>query len=376
MLYMLYGEDDFSLQQYLDELKKSVGDATVLAPNTSVLEGAQVTVNQLRSVCEVVPFMAAKRLVIVNGLLERFDPKPKSGKGKSAPARAEDHRPFSEYLPKVPESTLLVLVDGMPERDKKARDKNPLLSELASKAKLVTFPSLKDAQLRSWIQKRVAERGGAISPAAINLLARTVGGNLWVMSNEIDKLITFARLPESAKDGGQAAGLPAAPPACPPLLLSSGRRELRQAGRQIEEADINQLVSEAKETSIFGLVDAIVEFRADVAQRLLEKLLQKGTSPTHVLVMLARQVNFVVRAKDLKRQGKPTAEIRTLLNIAQEFLLNKALDQASRYSLERLKEVYHKLLETDLAIKTGKYEGDLALNMLVAELCQRQRQYA
>jgi DNA polymerase-3 subunit delta len=357
MLYILYGEDDFSLQQYLDELKKSVGDATVLAPNTSVLEGAQVTVNQLRSVCEVVPFLAEKRLVIVTGLLERFDPKPKSGKGKmsasfgSAPStslrtsqdkllRQAQDKPFSEYLPKVPESTLLVLVDSLPDKDKKARDKNPLLSELASKAKVVVFPSLKDAQLRSWIQKRVAERGGAISPAAIVLLARTVGGNLWVMSNEIDKLITFA------------------------------------AGRQIAEPDINQLVSEARETSIFGLVDAIVEFRADTAQGLLEKLLQKGTSPTHVLVMLARQVNFVVRAKDLKRQGKPTAEIRTLLNIAQEFLFNRVLEQASRYSIERLKEVYHKLLETDLAIKTGKYEGDLALNMLVAELCQRQRQYA
>jgi DNA polymerase-3 subunit delta len=365
MLYILYGEDDYSLQQYLDELKKSVGDVTVLALNTTVLEGAQVTVNQLRSVCEVVPFLAAKRLVIVNGLLERFDPKPKSGKGKSAasfgsapstsllrlrsgqvgtsqdnPFGFAQDKPFSEYLPKVPESTLLVLVDGLPDKDKKARDKNPLLSELSNKAKLVTFPSLKDAQLRAWVQKRVAERGGAISPAAINLLARTVGGNLWVMSNEIDKLITFA------------------------------------AGRQIAEPDINRLVSEARETSIFGLVDAIVEFRADTAQGLLEKLLQKGTSPTHVLVMLARQVNFVVRAKDLKRQGKPTAEIRTLLNIAQEFLLSKALDQASRYSLERLKEVYHKLLETDLAIKTGKYEGDLALNMLVAELCQRPRQYA
>ena len=341
MLYILYGEDDFSLQQYLDELKKSVGDATVLAPNTSVLEGAQVTVNQLRSVCEVVPFLAEKRLVIVNGLLERFDPKTRSSRRKpSVPARTEDHKPFSDYLPTVPESTLLVLVDSVPERDKKARDKNPLLGDLAAKAKVVVFPSLKDAQLRSWIQKRVAERGGAISPAAINLLARTVGGNLWVMSNEIDKLITFA------------------------------------AGRQIAEPDINQLVSEARETSIFGLVDAIVEFRADEAQKLLEKLLQKGTAPTHVLVMLARQLNFVVRAKNLKRQGKPTAEIRTLLNIAQEFLLNKVLDQASRYSMERLKEVYHKLLETDLAIKTGKYEGDLALNMLVAELCQRQRQYA
>jgi hypothetical protein len=28
-------------------------------------------------------------------------------------------------------------------------------------------------------------------------------------------------------------------------------------------------------------------------------------------------------------------------------------------------------LETDLSIKTGKYGGELALNILIAELCQR-----
>jgi DNA polymerase III delta subunit len=41
--------------------------------------------------------------------------------------------------------------------------------------------------------------------------------------------------------------------------------------------------------------------------------------------------------------------------------------------MERLREVYNKLLETDLAIKTGKYDGELALNLLVADLCQQAR---
>jgi DNA polymerase-3 subunit delta len=361
MLYILYGEDDYSLQQYLNDLKKSVGDETVLAANTTELDGAQVTVNQIRAVCEVVPFMADKRLVIINGLMERFDPKPKTSKGKSGtPAKTEDHNPstslgaspFADYLPKIPGSTILVLVDRPPERDKKARDKNPLLSALSDKAKIVVFPALKDRELQSWIQKGVAGRGGNIAPGAIELLARTVGGNLWIMSNEIDKLIAYAHLPESAKDGGQAAG------------------------RQIVESDIERLVAEARETSIFSLVDAIVEFRANVAQEWLEKLLQKGASTSYVLTMLARQVNMVVRAKEMRRQGKSMQEIRTQLNITQEFVLNRVLEQSGRYTYERLKEVYHKLLETDIAIKTGKYEGELALNMLVAELCQRPRQYA
>jgi DNA polymerase III delta subunit len=38
--------------------------------------------------------------------------------------------------------------------------------------------------------------------------------------------------------------------------------------------------------------------------------------------------------------------------------------------MARLKEVYHQLLETDLAIKTGRYNAELALNILIAELCQ------
>ncbi len=360
LLYILYGEDDFSLQQYLSELKKSVGNATVLAPNTSFLEGHQLTIDQLRSVCEVVPFLADKRLVIVYGLLERFDPKPGSGRGKpTTPTRAEDHKPFSEYLRKMagstllvqadaagrvlqatPESprTLLVLVDAVP--DKKARERNPLLAEISAKAKVVTFPALKGEALRQWVQRRVAERGGTMSPAAIDLLARTVGSNLWVMANEIDKLVLFA------------------------------------AGRQIAEEDIRQIVSYTQEASVFNLIDAIIEFRAGVAEQLLAKLLQKGAPPAYILVMLARQVQLIVRVKELKNQGKSKNDIRNQLNITQEFVLNKALEQADRYSLPRLKEVYHKLLETDLSIKTGKYDGELALNMLIAELCQRQKQYS
>jgi len=63
-------------------------------------------------------------------------------------------------------------------------------------------------------------------------------------------------------------------------------------------------------------------------------------------------------------------EIQNKLGLSSEFATNKTLDQADLYTLERLKEVYHRLLEADLSIKTGKYNGELALNILVAELCQ------
>jgi DNA polymerase-3 subunit delta len=130
------------------------------------------------------------------------------------------------------------------------------------------------------------------------------------------------------------------------------------------------VVSYVQEANVFAMVDAILEFKAGVAEQLLEQLLQQGATPAYLLAMLSRQVRMIVRVKDLKSQGKSEAEIQNKLALASDFVLRKTSEQAGRYSLARLKEVYHKLLEADLAIKTGRLDPELALNILIAELCQ------
>lgn len=327
LLYVLMGEDDFSLHQKLEEIKKSLGDPTTLAANLSVLEGPQVTVDQLRAVAEALPFLAEKRLVIVNGLLGRFEDKTKSSRGKSVvSAPQSQYQPFAESLVKIPDSTVLVLVDG------KIGSQNPLLKEISAKARVMTFPLLREGKLRKWIEKQVEAVGGKVSAGAVDLLVRFVGSNLWIMSNEIEKLALFT------------------------------------SGRRIEEEDVRRVVSYAQEANVFTLIDAILEFKVGQAEQLLRRLLQRGAVPAYLLVMLARQVHVIVRVRELKNQGKTKAEIQSRLDSVSEFVLSKALEQAERYSLARLKQVYHKLLEADLAIKTGKYDAELALNMLIAEL--------
>ncbi|MDD5083241.1 MAG: hypothetical protein PHU08_07720, partial [Dehalococcoidales bacterium] len=68
---------------------------------------------------------------------------------------------------------------------------------------------------------------------------------------------------------------------------------------------------------------------------------------------------------------RPEAEIRSKLGLLSDFVWQKTVEQAGRYPLERIKEFYRRLLATDLAIKTGKYKDDLALDILVAELYRR-----
>ena len=309
-----------------------MGDQILLATNTTTLDGQQLTLDQLRAVCETVPFLAERRLVIVNGLLGRFEPKSKSrrrGKTASITNQQNEYKSFASHITQIPDSTTLVLIDG------RIKSSNPLLRELSAKAEVRSFPLLRDAKLRQWIQQRVTEAGGSISLQAADLLARFVGGNLWIMANEIDKLVLFT------------------------------------AGRRIEEEDVRTVVSYAQEANVFAMVDAILEFRGGEAERLLRQLLQRGAAPAYLLVMLSRQTQMIVRMKELRGQRKSKAEIQDKLGLTSDFVLRKVSEQAGRHSMARLREVYHKLLEADLSIKTGRFDGELALNILIAELCQR-----
>jgi len=331
LLYILLGQDDFSLGHSLEEIERSIGDQTLLVANTTTLDGQQITLDQLATVCETVPFLAERRLVIVKGLLERFEPKGKSsrrGKNRHITNQQDEYKSLAAYITKIPDSTILVLIDG------RIGSNNPLFRELSAKAEVRSFPQLKDTKLRQWIQRYVAKEGGSISPQAVNLIAKLVGSNLWTMANEINKLLLFA------------------------------------SGRRIEEDDVNLVVSYAQEANVFTMVDAILGFKAKVAEQWLQQLLQRGAAPTYLLVMLSRQVQLIVRARELTNQGKPKTEIQNRLGLTSEFALRRTLEQADRYPWERLKQVYHKLLEADLSIKTGRYDAELTLNILIAELCQ------
>jgi DNA polymerase III subunit delta len=142
------------------------------------------------------------------------------------------------------------------------------------------------------------------------------------------------------------------------------------AGRMIEEKDVRQVVSAAQEADIFAMVDLVMDRQSGKAEQILQKLLQNGVVPPQILVLLARQIQNLVQIKDLKSRRIPVFEIQTRLGIRNPYTWTTLSSRAEKYSFDQLKEIYRKLLEADLSIKTGKLEGDLALNILIAELCQ------
>ena len=327
MLYILCGQDDFSLNRALQEIKTGLGDQETVAVNTTNLDGQRLTLGELRNKCDTAPFLSLRRLVVVEGLLGRFEVKqgrPRSRKAKSGDGLGE-WEGLDSYIRQMPETTVLVLVD------EEVKGRNLLLEKISQLAEIRAFPLLGGRDLKAWIRRRVKEEGGNMTPQAVNLLAELVGGDLWAMDSEIQKLLLYSQ------------------------------------ERHVSENDVRQLVSCVQEANIFALVDAVAESRTESAQRILHRLYDEGVVPTYILTMITRQFRLIALAGDLGK-GLSRLQVQGRLGLKSSYALDKTLGQAKLYDFERVRRAYDKLLETDLAIKTGQYTDKLALELLVTEL--------
>ena len=333
MLYILHGRDDFSRREELGRIKASLDPDGMLATNTDALDGREVTLEQLTAICGTVPFLASHRLVVVEGLLGRFEPPDRPRRGGARPRRGpgpelERWLTLAESVQGLPASTTLVFLDD------ELSAGNPLFDALQPHAEVIKFRVLKPGEVLQWVLDRAQRQGVDISPTAAKLLAELVGNNLWVLANELDKLAAYAQ------------------------------------GCRIEGADVKALVSAARDINVFAMVDAVVERRAPVALRLLRQQVAQGTDGGYLLAMVVRQYRLIIQTKELSQSGITTQEIGQRLGIGSDFVLQRVLDQADRYSLLRLKAAYRRLLEADEAVKRGRYSEDLALELLVHDLAR------
>jgi DNA polymerase-3 subunit delta len=334
MFYIIYGDDSYRCQAALNDIKAALGSQDMLSVNTTLLDGRKLTIRTLSDVCSVVPFMAPSRLVIVEGLFKRFqsgEKQPRAyGGGDEGNQNLKEWQGISDFIKAMPTSTVLVMF----EPDLDPRSSNPLVKALSPVAdKVLQLSEMKGRELTAWIKDHTVKNGARISPAAVILLADYIGGDLWSLSGELNKLMTYCQ------------------------------------DREISETDVREITSFAREENIFALVDAVLEGRIKEAQLMLHRMLLYGTAPQQILSMIERQLTIILRVKELS-QGKPQQEIRERLGLHPKYPLDKTLKQSRTFTPARLRKAFHALLDTDVAIKTGKYEDNLALDLLVIELCR------
>ena len=87
------------------------------------------------------------------------------------------------------------------------------------------------------------------------------------------------------------------------------------------------------------------------------------------MFMLARQVRVLLGVRELSAQRRRPDDIATELG-QRPFVVRKALEQVRSFGAGDLERLHDRLLDLDLATKTGRIQPDVALELFVAEACR------
>ena len=160
--YVFHGTDEFTRAETLADFKRRLGPPDTVDLNTSYLDGKSLTLAELRHACDTIPFLAEKRLVIVEGLLTRLT--SQKGKDKELAATQKEHlAALADYLPGLPETTRLVFIEDIP-----LPAQHPILqlAQREERGYVKRFDPPKDGALPRWVEKRVQKHGGKIETRA------------------------------------------------------------------------------------------------------------------------------------------------------------------------------------------------------------------
>ncbi len=330
MIHLFHGDEEFGRSERIAALRARLGDLAEM--NTVTLEGRGLTPDDLQHHCDVPPFLGDFRLVVINDLLTRLE-KSKGPDGQRGRGGKDFLDWLVNYLPNIPETTTLVLNEG-----KKLPSRNPVLKAVGNlgeggDVQLFTTPQLRKGELAAWTSRRARSKNIRLAQGVAQDLATFIGPHLRIIDSELEKLALYA------------------------------------GDRVITKADLAVMCPYAREASIFDMVDALGHRRTATAFRLLAQMRSQGAHPLYLLTMIVRQYRILLQVKDYMGRGMRKDEIASALRL-HPYPTQKAMAQCRNYTPRQLETIYDRLLETDVAIKTGRLEANLALDMLVVELAR------
>ncbi len=341
VVYIFHGDDELAIQQAIGQLYAQLGDPGTADMNTTRLDGAQASDNEIINAAATMPFLAERRLVILTNPLNRL-------KSQEAQER------FCKMLESLPQSAALVLV--VPDHykrqkvggewrqvwenltdveDKVARLKKHWLVAWAEKNRHQVYlkgcPLPEQAGMPRWVIEQAKERGGKFTQDAAQELAGLVENDTRLAALEIEKLLTYVNF-----------------------------------SRPVSVQDVQKLTAFSGQLDVFDMVEAIAQGNKPKALELLHGLLEQQDSYS-LFPAVVRQFRQLIQAREILDEGKGSEHIQRELQIPG-FVAKKLNFQASRFRLNDLIALHQRLLERDVAIKTGEISVGLALDVFISEM--------
>lgn len=294
-IYVFHSEHPILIERAVAELRDQVVPPAARGFNYDVVEGKPKG-SQIVALAQTLPMMAAARMVFVRDL---------------ALMPADEGEALLAYLAKPNPSTVIVALAS--KLDKRLK----VFAQLSKKGFLHVLEAPR--QLAPWVRDEAKAQGVKIEPGAVQRLVDAVGSDL-------------SR-----------------------LALTIGQLGLYAAGKPVTSDDVDELVADTRERSVFELTDAIGAADRARALAAVASLCDQRESAVGVVVMLARHVRQLTLLHHMRTSKTPRGEWASRIGVPP-FVVDKLTAQAGRYTPGALAAATRRLAAADRALK-----GDITL---------------
>lgn len=318
-VYLLWGEEDYYIDQLTGMFEDKILDPSQKDFDMSIffgqdIKGKEPGLKGVMALCKQFPVMSPIRITIIKEAqnIDRWEP-------------------LELHLQKPLENSILVLC-----YKHKKPDKRKSFYKLIEKVG-VTFEAtpIKEKDMPVWIGSFLKNAGYGITQEALALMTETLGTNLNLLTNELNKLLI--NLPK---------------------------------GSMITDDHIEKYIGINKEYNVFTLEKAIASRNMNETRRICEFIRKNPKDfPTPlILIQLYRLFSRIVQVHDFMRHSTPRSEWAPRLGI-NPYFIQQYETAATRYSYRDSAHILSLIKQYDL--KSKGVDANLSTEDWVDELTSR-----
>lgn len=317
--YIFCGLDEELIKDGINLIIKREVSEEFRELNLIRIDGMNTSFDDIMNACETMPFMSAKKVVIVyraNFLREKSDS-----------TGTKIYNDIKKYVENLPPDTILIMYYLLNDKRDKP-NKNKKLNATGKFLHIVYCDKLKRDKYLKKVSEVFKEKGKQIGKVELMYFCDKVQSNFDIIKREADKLISYCE------------------------------------GREIKKDDINLLILNSNEDDIFDLVELIATRKIDKAIDIMKEILYK--SDQHMLIISAIEKQFL-RLYEIKvkiSKGKKLEDIISEYRLPQ-FVCEKLIAQTNRFTERQLTELIKLCVKTETKLKSTGIDKNMEMEFLL-----------
>ena len=310
MNYLLVGQEHYLKNQFLLKLKASVSAKEKSGLDFDVLIAGTPEINRISDYLDTLPLLAQYRIIVI----------------KEADKLSQREKDCILKRLENSSSKLSIVLETSSTKTTK------FIKEASNNAKIINCNKLKIKDLYPWVKRELASYKKRITPDALSMLIETCGNNLFLLKNEIDKIVAFV----------------------------GDKKDLKLS-------DIEPILGRGSSATVFKMVDMVIDKKPGNAIKLLNNLLNTE-KPNNILNLLSWQFRNILRVKELGKN--PNSGRLSEIFKTNSFLAQKTIAQSKNFTMKEIEDKLVLILEADSSLKCGVYTPEHAVERALVELAR------